>query len=408
MIRAVLQRGITMIELAKMSLDNQEDIVEFRNKLLALLMALQFNDMKGVNIATKISDLIHHLSLETHNIRINIYIQNKSISAELQMSIIFYGSESLVKNYLMSVRHEINYQPKNGETTIQINLPILDNKLITDNNYIIYLREKIIVQTKRELLRQVEHKNQELNSLLNDLKKSSGLIQSEKMRALGVLTAGVAHELNNPMMGILNFIQYCLKKTDANDKRFEPLKDAEHETKRCIDIVTNLLTFSHLEKEGEEDFKPVNVATIIKRVSKILTYRLRNEDVTLIEEVPENLPLIMGHENRLQQVILNLVTNALDAMKKTETKVLRLQVSCKMDNLKLLIEDSGEGMDEDTKKQIFDPFFTTKPAGSGTGLGLSVCDSIIKEHHGNIICHSEKNKGTIFYITLPSLVKETA
>lgn len=368
-----------MINLTYIIISSQEDIVDFRNKLLILLLELKFREMEGVGIATQVSDLIHRVSFNENPLKISIGFEND---------------------------HLLRIQDINQKELINFSFPIKNKFLLNDKDFIQKLKEKMITQSKSALVREIKNKNEQLSQLLEDLKKSSSLIQSEKMRALGVLTAGVAHELNNPMMGILNFIQYCLKKTDPEDKRFEPLKDAEHETKRCIEIVSNLLTFSHLEKEGSEKFKPINILTLIDRVIKILSYRMRNEKVTIQKDIPENLPTIMGHENRLQQVILNLVTNALDAMKNSATKCLTLKVQSIDDHLKVMIADTGEGMSEETKIKIFEPFFTTKPAGAGTGLGLAVCDSIVKEHSGNIICHSERNKGTQFSITLPLKSKE--
>ena len=268
------------------------------------------------------------------------------------------------------------------------------------------LREKLVRQSKEELMGEIQQKNKELGKLLDDLKRSSGLIQSEKMRALGTLTAGVAHELNNPMMGIINFVQYCLKHTEKEDRRYEPLTDAEREVKRCIDIVNNLLTFSHIEKEGTEEFKRVDCNVIIERVIKILSYRFRAENITIKQELSDKLPHVNGQENRLQQVVLNIIGNALDAMKTTDERLLGITSVSDDNTVRIGIADTGGGIEEETQEQIFEPFFTTKPTGSGTGLGLSVCESIVKEHKGQLLCDSVMGRGTTFTIILPINLKQ--
>ncbi|MBV9576608.1 MAG: HAMP domain-containing histidine kinase [Gammaproteobacteria bacterium] len=382
-----------MIEITTINIYSVADIIELRNKLLTLLTELGFNEMQSVKISAIISDIMHHFYIFQKTLNTKLFLQNEARPHQFVMT----TNTAEIPTEIIDHYHLIPDKEKN----IYLHFPLHNKEITLTENTLQTLREQMIIKSKSELIREIKQKNIALNNLLEELKKSSTLIQSEKMRALGVLTAGVAHELNNPMMGILNFIQYCLKKTDNEDKRFNALKDAETETKRCIEIVSNLLTFSHLEKEDDQDFKPVDLVTLIKRVIKILSYRLRNEKITVQENIPEHVPQVMGHENRLQQVILNLITNALDAMKETEEKCLILNLEIKNDRVKVIIADTGEGMDDKTIKKIFEPFFTTKPTGSGTGLGLSVCESIIKEHKGHILCHSIKNQGTQFLLNLP-------
>lgn len=395
-----------MIELIKITIASQEAIVEFRNKLLNLLLELEFKDMEAVRIVTKISDFIHYIYYKEKSFNIELGFEKKDSIVNLLIAVdISTIPLTIIKEKCLFVNSNFINSADNKIIHVQIPIQILNKQFNIEPAHILQLKEKIIIQSKSELMSEIKNKNNELNKLLEDLKKSAGLIQSEKMRALGVLTAGVAHELNNPMMGILNFIQYCLKKTPPEDKRHEPLKDAELETKRCIDIVANLLTFSHLEKE-DGNFKPVNLKLITERIIKILSYRFRNENITIQQEIAENIPFVLGHENRLQQAILNLITNALDAMKLVKNKILKIKILTDNKNAKIIISDTGEGMDEDTQKKIFEPFFTTKVTGSGTGLGLSVCESIITEHNGTLLCHTKKNVGTEFSITLPLEIKE--
>ena len=227
------------------------------------------------------------------------------------------------------------------------------------------------------------------------------LSETEKMGAIGTLTAGIAHEMNNPMMGILNFIQYCLKHTSKNDKLYKILQDAEHSTYDCIKIVKNLLTFSRIEKEEEEEYKKESLAVVLNRVLDLLAYRIEIENISVIQQIQEGTPLIPIKVTNMQQVFLNLVGNALDALKDNDTKEIQIDTGLEDGFAQIIIRDSGSGIHPEDLPKIFDPFFTTKPVGEGTGLGLSVCRGIVEGHGGKIGCESEVGKGTIFRILLP-------
>ncbi len=173
--------------------------------------------------------------------------------------------------------------------------------------------------------KQAEEERQRLYNELKETyqqleKQSAVLAQTEKMTAVGTMAAGVAHELNNPMMGILNFAQYCKKKTDKEDKRYSVLEDIEHEAIRCTDIVTNLLTFSHAGIGDNEDYRRQKCDVILERVKKLLSYRIEKNNISLDFELDENIPPIWVKENKIQEVFLNLFTNALDAVEKSEKK----------------------------------------------------------------------------------------
>ncbi|MFQ5586796.1 MAG: sensor histidine kinase, partial [Thermodesulfobacteriota bacterium] len=227
------------------------------------------------------------------------------------------------------------------------------------------------------------------------------LIQSEKMGALGTMVAGVAHELNNPMMGILNFIQYCRKHTPEDDRKYSVLQDAEHETGRCMDIVQNLLTFSRMEKEGEEGRQKESCAAIFDRIFKLLSYRVGLERVTVNRHTAEGTPAIWIKVNSIQQVFFNLISNALDALKDSEKKEIHVTICRKGEFVQVTIADTGCGIAPEDIQRIYAPFYTTKPTGKGTGLGLSVCHGIIQAHGGEITCESRPGEGTTFTILLP-------
>jgi len=227
------------------------------------------------------------------------------------------------------------------------------------------------------------------------------LVQAEKMSALGTMAAGVAHELLNPMMGMLNFTQYCLKHTAESDPRYPVLQDIERETRRCADIVGNITTFSRTGKQGKEGYQKESFATIIEQVVRLLSYRIEKEHVSLTQDVDENTPGIWMEANSMQQVLLNLISNALDALAESQQKEIHIEVHREDDFIQLTVADSGRGLAPESLEKIYEPFFTTKPIGRGTGLGLATSRSIIESHGGNITCESKLGVGTIFKIILP-------
>ena len=242
---------------------------------------------------------------------------------------------------------------------------------------------------------------EELQLAHKELQESQAqLIQAEKMSALGTLAAGIAHELNNPIMGILNFSQHCLKHTSEDDRRYTVLQDIEQETKRCIDIVQNLLTFSRMEGEGEA-YQKESCAAIFERILKLLSYRIEKQGASVTYHVADGTPEIWMKVNSIQQVFLNLIANALDALGESEKKEIRVDIRRDGELIQVIIADTGCGIAPENLQKIFDPFFSTKPIGQGTGLGLSISRSMIEAHGGEITCESDPGAGTKFKILLP-------
>ena len=227
-------------------------------------------------------------------------------------------------------------------------------------------------------------------------------IMTEKMTALGMMAGGMAHELNNPMMGIQGFIEYCLKHTDSEDRQHGILEDALRETERCVGLVQNLLTFSHMGQMAKEGPRKTNCAELFGRVSRLLNYRIEKDRIRVIMQTPEKCAEIQAKESGMQQVFLNLMTNALDAVKDAGEKEIRFEMREAGEWIEITITDTGCGIPREKMKRIFDPFFTTKPVGKGTGLGLSVSRSIVESQGGKIHCESEAGKGTTFIIEMPS------
>ena len=262
------------------------------------------------------------------------------------------------------------------------------------------LNKEILVRKQAEA--ELKNTYEELKKAHRQLEESEAqLIQSEKMRTLGMVTAGIAHELNNPMMGMLNFVQYCIKHTPEDDRRYGILKDVEQEINRCISILRNLLTFSRMSREGQQEYQKESLAAVLERTLQLLSFRIDTQHITVTQYIDEETPDVWMKVSNIQQVFLNLITNALDALEKAEKKEINIQVRPEGEFVRTTIADSGCGIAPENLKKIFDPFFTTRPPGQSTGLGLSICQSIVEEHGGKIICESEPGRGAKFEVLLP-------
>jgi len=229
------------------------------------------------------------------------------------------------------------------------------------------------------------------------------LIQSEKMSAIGQLVSGVAHELNNPLAGISAFAQLLLA-----EKRFPPDQRTAAETiyseaRRASRIVQNLLTFARQHKAEKG---PAAINQVLDDTLELRGYELRVRGIDVRREYDEALPDTMGDAHQLQQVFLNLITNAEQAMERAEGKHHRLTVRTRRagDAIRIEIEDTGSGVPPNLLERIFNPFFTTKPTGHGTGLGLSISLGIVREHEGRIWAENAAQGGARFVVELPVIV----
>jgi len=258
----------------------------------------------------------------------------------------------------------------------------------------------LVLDTARRALREREKAHA-------DLKRSQAqLVRVEKMSSLGMMVTGVAHELNNPMMGILNFAQYCARHTDPADKRYAVLQDIEREIHRCAGIVKDLLTFSRIGVVEKPE--PAEIGEVIRETLRLLAFRLSSSHVEVALHGASDVPPIPLRVGNFKQAILNLLGNALDACRApaiADPKI-AIHVSRCPGGAVVEVVDNGPGMDEDTLQRLFDPFFTTKPAGEGTGLGLSVTQGIIATHGGTIEAHSELGRGATFVIRLPATLPD--
>ncbi|MGR3177651.1 MAG: ATP-binding protein [Candidatus Anammoxibacter sp.] len=246
----------------------------------------------------------------------------------------------------------------------------------------------------------------ELASSFRDMAKNlkasqRRLIQSEKMSALGVMAAGIAHEMNNPLMGISGYVEYCRKLTPVTDERHTLLGKAENGIKQCVNIVKNLLMFARLEAEDNEGLQMVNCSDILEDTLDLLTYRIRDEQVSISKNYDNDTPKVNVIVSAIRQVFQNILSNALDSFEKSSTRNININMTKIAKYVQITITDTGSGIATENLDKIYDPFFTTKPVGKGTGLGLSITKSIIESQKGEIICESKLGEGTVFKVRLP-------
>jgi signal transduction histidine kinase len=231
------------------------------------------------------------------------------------------------------------------------------------------------------------------------------LLQSEKMASLGSLAAGVAHEINNPMGGILIYASLLMEDFEAsNDPRVQDLKKIVDEATRCKEIVKSLLEFG---RQTESRFEPIDINKAILDGLFFLENQVLFHDVTIVKRLDSSLPLFEGDSNQLKQVFMNMMVNAAEAMSdKGGSLTIATGSSPDQSSIIISFQDTGMGISPEIQSKVFDPFFTTKAVGKGTGLGLSTSYGIIQSHHGNIEVESEMGKGTTFTIILPVSIEK--
>jgi signal transduction histidine kinase len=223
------------------------------------------------------------------------------------------------------------------------------------------------------------------------------LRQSERLSAIGQLAAGIAHELNNPLAVILGFAEGMERRIGEGDPLWLPVTSITREAQRCRGLVQELLTFSRIARPTPED---VDLNALVSASAVLLEARCRNQDVQVVQDLASPPPRLEAQRSQLQQILVNLGTNALDAMRGGGTLTLRTRT---LEGYAVLLEvaDTGEGMTDSVREQIFEPFFTTKEVGEGTGLGLSIVREIVQQHQGSIGVDSAPGRGTTMSIRLP-------
>jgi PAS domain S-box-containing protein len=227
------------------------------------------------------------------------------------------------------------------------------------------------------------------------------LLQAEKMAALGQTISGVAHELNNPLATILSWAERLSERRNLEDGVRRAIDTILSESERAARIVRNLLTFA---RKRQTTRAMVDVNQVVRETLALRAYEQRLTNILIIDALAAGLPHVFADGHQVQQVLLNLIINAEQAMVSSHgrgTIVVRSWHDAQQESVTLEINDDGPGIPEDVQPKIFDPFFTTKEVGKGTGLGLTVAYAIVQEHGGRIRLESQANRGASFYVDLP-------
>jgi signal transduction histidine kinase len=257
------------------------------------------------------------------------------------------------------------------------------------------------------VLVQVEDITQRTQAEQERLMLDARLRQRQKLEAIGTLASGVAHEINNPINGIMNYAQLIDDRLDPESSLRQFAQGIGEETERVATIVRNLLTFS---RHDEESHSPACVADLVNDTLSLVHAVIRKDQISLDVDVPRDLPLINCRSQQIQQAIMNLLTNARDALNQRypehdPDKIMKLTVRPfeKLERrwIRITVEDHGAGIADEIRDRVFDPFFTTKGRAEGTGLGLSISRSIVQDHHGELYVESKPGQQTRFQLELP-------
>ncbi len=243
-----------------------------------------------------------------------------------------------------------------------------------------------------QMTKELGKRNEELE------RKNALLVQSEKLSAIGELSAGLAHEVKNPMVGIVGFAQLGKESADLDEaKEYFGLIDSD--AQRANSILQRLLEFA---RPPEVEHERLEVKGVVDGAVKLVAHQLQLQGVRIETRYADGLPLVIGNANQLRQVLVNLMMNAGQAMEESKEKKLIVEASGAEWTVVVSVKDTGPGMSPEVRKRLFEPFFTTKPRGKGTGLGLSISRSIIEEHKGELRVESEVGAGATFVIRIPA------
>lgn len=286
------------------------------------------------------------------------------------------------------MRSESKHRHKNG--TI-IDVEISSNYLPGSSQFFVFLHD--LTEEKRL----EEEKRQ----------RDAQQVQQQRLESIGTLAGGVAHEINNPINGIMNYGQLILDSSETTGENAEYAKEIIFESERVATIVKNLLQFSRQEKQ---EHSYANIKDVIEQTLSLIKAVMRHDQIDLQVDIPEGLPELKCRSQQIQQVIMNLLTNARDALNEKykgyhENKIVKL--TCEQFNkqnhkwIRVTVEDHGTGIPKSVQKRLFEPFFTTKDRDKGTGLGLPISYGIVKDHHGELTFETKKGSFTRFYLELP-------
>ncbi|TMH40738.1 MAG: GHKL domain-containing protein [Betaproteobacteria bacterium] len=248
----------------------------------------------------------------------------------------------------------------------------------------------------RETTAEMQRREQELRD------KQEQLVQAAKLATLGELTTGVAHELNNPLNNTALFVANAIDLIElgVTDKPqiLKELRQAMQQVWKATQIITHLRTFGRAAPASRE---PIALRAVIEGALSLVQEQLRLHEIEVTVDLGREEPVIVGNPIQLEQVFINLLTNARDAVLDSPRKAIRISASVGSTSVEIAFVDTGHGIPSGLERRVFDPFFTTKEVGKGTGLGLSITYGIVKEHGGTIAVESTPSEGTTFLIELP-------
>lgn len=262
----------------------------------------------------------------------------------------------------------------------------------SDSKYVTTMSVDITKQKRLEKEKMVRDANQ---------------VQQQRLESIGKLAGGVAHEINNPINGIMNYSQLILDSSEIDDENAGYAKEIIFESERIATIVKNLLQFSRQEKQAHSY---ADIETIITNTLSLIKTIIRHDQIDLQIDIPKDLPKLKCRNQQIQQVIMNLLTNARDALNEkyqgyNKNKIIKLYceqfIKQNRKWIRIIVEDHGNGITKSVQEKLFEPFFTTKERDKGTGLGLPISYGIVKEHHGELTFDTEEGSFTRFYLELP-------
>jgi C4-dicarboxylate-specific signal transduction histidine kinase len=253
-----------------------------------------------------------------------------------------------------------------------------------------------IMGSLRDTTEQVQRREHELRE------KQEQLVQAGKLATLGELTTGVAHELNNPLNNIGLFLGNIMDHVEANqvepERILRDLRNAMQQVRKATTIISHLRTFGRAAPVSRE---PLSINDVIRQAVSLVQEQLRLHQVEVQLNLAPSNPLVCGSAIQLEQVFINLLTNARDAVSKAPAKQIVVQSTVDDQHVTMIVQDSGPGIPQGLEQRIFYPFFSTKDVGAGTGLGLSITYGILKDHHGSISVESPNGAGARFVVELP-------
>jgi len=220
---------------------------------------------------------------------------------------------------------------------------------------------------------------------------------------VGQLAANVAHELNNPLQGIVTYSSLLLEKDICDGPSRQNIEKIATQANRCREIIRGLLDFSRQKKPNKT---PTNINALLRGCISLMENQTLFHNITITQNLDESLPMIVIDPSQIERVFMNLIINAAEAMMDDGgTLILTTRLDVSLENIEIEVKDTGHGITIENMEKIFNPFFTTKEIGHGVGLGLAISYGIVKEHYGEITVESEAGKGATFIVSLPVTVK---